>query len=148
MRLWSLHPKYLDARGLVAVWREGLLAKAVLLGQTRGYLHHPQLLRFRQQSQPDQAINYYLEQIALEASSRGYHFDTKKILTGLAPQKMPVTEGQLRYEFSHLMQKLAVRDPERAAQFDPGLLPQPNPIFYVVPGEIEPWEKVAGVTSS
>jgi hypothetical protein len=27
MRLWSLHPKYLDAKGLVAVWR--LLAKKV-----------------------------------------------------------------------------------------------------------------------
>jgi len=25
MRLWTLHPKYLDARGLVALWREGLL---------------------------------------------------------------------------------------------------------------------------
>jgi hypothetical protein len=29
-RIWSLHPKYLDARGLVALWREGLLAQAVL----------------------------------------------------------------------------------------------------------------------
>ncbi|MDI3502728.1 MAG: hypothetical protein PWR13_285 [Archaeoglobi archaeon] len=27
MRLWSIHSKYLDAKGLVAVWREGLLAK-------------------------------------------------------------------------------------------------------------------------
>ncbi|HEU5178767.1 MAG TPA: pyrimidine dimer DNA glycosylase/endonuclease V, partial [Burkholderiales bacterium] len=32
MRLWSLHPKYLDARGLVALWREALLAQAVLRG--------------------------------------------------------------------------------------------------------------------
>ena len=46
MRLWSLHPKYLDARGLVALWREALLAQAVLRGETRGYRHHPQLARF------------------------------------------------------------------------------------------------------
>ena len=36
MRLWSLHPRYLDAKGLVALWREGLLAQAVLKGQTKG----------------------------------------------------------------------------------------------------------------
>jgi hypothetical protein len=43
MRLWSLHPQYLDPAGLVAVWREGLLARAVFAGQTTGYKHHPQL---------------------------------------------------------------------------------------------------------
>lgn len=36
MRLWSLHPNCLDAQGLVALWREALLAQAVLRGQTRG----------------------------------------------------------------------------------------------------------------
>jgi hypothetical protein len=43
MRLWSLHPQYLDPQGLVALWREALLAQAVLRGKTRGYKHHPQL---------------------------------------------------------------------------------------------------------
>jgi hypothetical protein len=38
MRLWTLHPKYLDARGLVALWREALLAQKVLRGATRGQL--------------------------------------------------------------------------------------------------------------
>ena len=28
MRLWSLHPKHLDPQGLVARWREGLLARS------------------------------------------------------------------------------------------------------------------------
>jgi hypothetical protein len=37
---------YLDGRGLVALWREALLAQAVLRGRTRGY-RHPQLARFR-----------------------------------------------------------------------------------------------------
>ncbi|WP_343214776.1 pyrimidine dimer DNA glycosylase/endonuclease V, partial [Dokdonella sp.] len=40
MRLWSLHPRYLDPQGLVALWREALLAKAVLRGETRGYTQH------------------------------------------------------------------------------------------------------------
>ncbi len=34
MRLWTLHPKYLDPRGLVALWREALFAQAVLRGWT------------------------------------------------------------------------------------------------------------------
>lgn len=37
MRIWSLHPSYLDAKGLVALWRETLLAQKVLLGATVGY---------------------------------------------------------------------------------------------------------------
>ncbi len=36
MRIWTLHPQYLDRQGLVALWREGLLAQEVLRGQTRG----------------------------------------------------------------------------------------------------------------
>jgi len=31
MRLWSIHPKYLDRQGLLAVWRESLLAQSVLI---------------------------------------------------------------------------------------------------------------------
>lgn len=31
MRLWSIHQSYLDRQGLLAVWREGLLAQGVLL---------------------------------------------------------------------------------------------------------------------
>ena len=43
MRLWSIHPRYLDSMGLVALWREALLAQAVLRGETKGYKFHPQL---------------------------------------------------------------------------------------------------------
>jgi hypothetical protein len=69
MRLWSLHPKYLDARGLVALWREGLLAQAVLRGRTNGYVHHPQLERFRAESSPLGAIADYLRGVHGEATS-------------------------------------------------------------------------------
>ena len=39
-------------QGLVALWREALLARAVLRGKTRGYRHHPQLHRFRASATP------------------------------------------------------------------------------------------------
>jgi hypothetical protein len=57
MRLWSLHLKYLDRIGLIACWREGLLAKAVLEGKTKGYTHHPQLIRFQTSPHPLHTIN-------------------------------------------------------------------------------------------
>ena len=59
MRIWSLHPKYLDTKGLVALWRETLLAKHVLEGKTKGYRNHPQLDRFKKAQNPprvDQSI--------------------------------------------------------------------------------------------
>jgi hypothetical protein len=42
MRVWSLHPQHLDGKALVALWREGLLALAVVQGRSCGYRHHPQ----------------------------------------------------------------------------------------------------------
>ena len=80
MRLWSIHPRYLDRQGLVALWREGLLAQKVLAGKTNGYRFHPQLLRFRQSRDPLQSIGTYLHHVAEEASKRKYRFDRSKIL--------------------------------------------------------------------
>jgi hypothetical protein len=60
MRLWSVHPSLLDPKGLVALWREGLLAQKVLQGRTTGYRSHPQLHRFRQSGEPLAAIATYL----------------------------------------------------------------------------------------
>jgi len=79
VRLWSVHPKYLDARGLVALWREALLAQAVLRGGTKAYLHHPQLQRFRAQPSPLGAIADYLRGVHDEAIRRGYAFMARKI---------------------------------------------------------------------
>ena len=67
MRIWSLHPKYLDTKGLVALWRETLLAKQVLQNKTKGYRNHPQLNRFKNHSEPLEAINYYLSIVFKEA---------------------------------------------------------------------------------
>ncbi len=140
MRLWSLHPQYLDSKGLVALWREGLLARAVLAGQTQGYRHHPQLERFRAAADPLAAIEAYLWEVVAEAERRGYRFDRSK----LAPQRnvppLPVTEGQLAYEWEHLLAKLAVRDPVRWQALQ-GQRPRPHPLFVVVPGDVAPWER-------
>lgn len=67
VRIWSLHPKYLDRQGLTACWRETLLAQAVLAGRTRGYRSHPQLERFREHPDPISAVGWYLHGIADEA---------------------------------------------------------------------------------
>jgi len=79
MRLWSIHPGYLDSKGLVALWREGLLAQNVLRGQTQGYRNHPQLLRFRRTGHGEIAIAYYLWHVAAEVDKRNYNFEKKKL---------------------------------------------------------------------
>jgi hypothetical protein len=143
MRLWSLHPKYLDARGLVACWREGLLARHVLLGLTRGYRNHPQLERLRATQDPAAYIDAYLSAVCDEADHRGYRFSRGKIGEQPILEMLSVTAGQISYEFEHLKGKLAVRDPQRLETLKPVDMPEPHPIFRVVPGGIESWEKIA-----
>jgi len=70
MRIWSLHPKYLDTKGLVALWRETLLAQHVLEGKTKGYKNHPQLDRFKRSKKPIEVINQYLAGVYAEALTR------------------------------------------------------------------------------
>lgn len=142
MRLWSLHPKYLDTKGLVALWREGLLAQAVLAGQTKGYQRHPQLVRFIQSSAPEAYIAAYLKQVYAEAVRRGYHFDEKKIGKSILVTPIAVTSGQIEYEWSHLSRKLKARAHDWLKQFQAVEQPEPHPIFFVMKGEIAPWEVV------
>lgn len=141
MRLWSIHPKYLDRQGLTAVWREALLAQAVLRGKTRGYRHHPQLYRFRTCGAPLSAIAVYLSHIHYEASARGYNFDKTKIGRPAEKVILSVTRGQLSYEMGHLLKKLASRSTELYELLLNEVDPSPNPIFVVKPGKVESWEK-------
>ena len=141
MRLWSLHPRYLDRAGLVALWRESLLAQAVLRGATRGYRRHPQLARFQSHPDPGGTIAVYLEGIYREAQRRGYRFDATKIGARRAELPIPVTRGQLRYERQHLLKKLLIRDPDTCKALRGGVEPEPHPLFTVIPGEIEAWER-------
>ena len=136
MRLWTLHPKYLDPQGLVALWREALLARAVLRGETRGYRHHPQLHRFPSVS----AINAYLAAVHAEAVSRAYSFNRKKI-GPVRPLTISCTEGQLAYEWEHLLRKLKARSPSRYKELRSVKTPDPHPLFEVGPGSIAAWER-------
>jgi hypothetical protein len=141
MRLWTLHPCYLDANGLVAAWREALLAQKVLAGATTGYAHHPQLARFRSHCQPVQAMAAFLTGIAEEAQRRGYHFDTSKISGRKPLGQIEETKGQLLYEWAHLRAKLRTRAPEFYRCFRKVKTPDPHPLFRIIPGDIREWEK-------
>lgn len=143
MRLWSLHPSRLDAAGLVALWREGLLARKVLSGQTRGYTRHPQMERFRATSDPVSTIDAYLHAVWEEATQRGYRFDAQKIAPPDAPiPLLELTQGQLDYEYRHLLQKLHTRCPARYDSLLQAGSAPPHPLFMLVPGGVSSWEKV------
>jgi hypothetical protein len=144
VRLWSLHPVYLDAKGLVALWREGLLARAVLKGQTQGYRHHPQLERFRRCAKPLLAIDAYLWAVHEESQKRGYRFDAGKLGRKPGRSKMWVTDGQLRYEWAHLAAKLKKRAPAHYRKIRSVEPLRPHPLFRVRAGEIAGWERMAG----
>ncbi len=141
MRLWSLHPRYLDPKGLVAAWREALLAQKVILGATKGYRHHPQLARFQAQTDPLAAIASFLSGLSDEAQSRGYHFDASKISRLRFSGRIAETSGQLLYEWGHLQAKLRARAPQRHRQLRSVTMPDPHPLFRVVPGDVRDWER-------
>ncbi|MFH8080504.1 MAG: pyrimidine dimer DNA glycosylase/endonuclease V [Candidatus Aenigmatarchaeota archaeon] len=141
MRLWSLHPKYLDSKGLVAQWREGLLAKKVLEGKTKGYKNHPQLQRFKLYPEPIKAINSFLTYTLEEAERRGYKFDRSKIQITHLKGVIDVKRGQLKYEFRYLLKKLERRDKKKFKEIMNEEI-EPSPLFNVVDGGIEDWEKI------
>ena len=142
MRLWSLHPSYLDAKGLVALWREGLLAQKVLLGKTKGYRNHPQLERFKENLSPDVLIGFYLKKVCEEAKVRGYSFDEKKILRNVPKAALiKVSKGQVLFEMKHLCQKLKQRDFEKYKLISLVKRIKLHPLFKLTPGDIAQWEK-------
>ena len=142
MRLWTLHPKYLDARGLVALWREGLLAQKVLQGRTRGYRHHPQLERFRAQADPVASIARYLRGVQQEAARRGYRFTKSKISRRDGARSIAETRGQLGYEWEHLRRKLKRRAPQHYRRIAALRRPEPHPLFRLRAGPVRDWERL------
>ena len=148
MRIWSVHPKYLDPQGLVALWREALLARAVLRNETTGYRHHPQLVRFRSHPAPISAINLYLSAVLEESRSRGYSFNAKKVGPVRSRVLIPTSAGQLAYEWQHLLTKLELRAPTLFVKYQAVISPEAHPSFSIVPGSIAAWERgsaVAGI---
>ncbi len=142
MRLWSLHPKYLDPQGLVALWREALLAQKVLQGDTKGYRTHPQLLRFQSHSRPLAAIASYLRSIHDESKRRGYLFNADKIGREKTTVPIDCTRGQLLHEWRHLMKKLQARSPGIYKEFHQLAEPEPHPLFRIIEGKPEQWERL------
>ena len=142
MRLWSLHPKYLDRAGLTAVWREGLLAKKVLEGKTKGYLNHPQLTRFIYAKDSLAAINTYLHLVCDEAEHRGYAFNRTKLAPRSESALLTVTKDQIAYEWKHLHNKLQARAPQWHTKWMKESHIDPHPLFEVVDGNVEPWERL------
>jgi hypothetical protein len=141
VRLWSLHPQYLDSKGLVALWREALLAQAVLAGLTRGYTRHPQLERFREVADSRAMIAAYLREVAAEAVRRGYRFDQSKIAVEGDTGPVAVSNGQLHFEWRHLQSKLLLRDPARHERHRRINEPLPHPMFTVIAGPMASWER-------
>jgi hypothetical protein len=140
MRIWSLHPRYLDTKGLVALWRETLLAKHVLEGKTKGYRHHPQLIRFKNVSRPLDAINQYLKAVYNEALNRGYNFNRNKIDWMSRRGQIKVSSGQMEFERAHLLRKLKVRHRTKYHEVRIVEKIKPHPVFRVVNGPVETWE--------
>lgn len=140
MRLWTIHPQYLDAKGLVALWREGLLAQKVLMNETRGYKHHPQLIRFKNISNSTGAIASYLRCVYAEAEQRGYRFNGSKIASRRITKTILVNSGQIEFEFKHLLGKLKQRAPDLYAQLKDIRRVRLHPLFAIRKGGIEEWE--------
>lgn len=87
------------------------------------------------------AINGYLAEILDEALRRGYRFDCSKIGPCDRSLRLPVTDGQLIHEWRHLQNKLRIRAPHLYVGAGPAVI-EPHPMFEVIPGEIEKWEKI------
>ncbi|MGZ7117378.1 MAG: pyrimidine dimer DNA glycosylase/endonuclease V [Methanobacterium sp.] len=141
MRLWSLHPGYLDVKGLSGLWREGIMARNALLGRKKGYINHPQLERFKKQKDPILFIDTYLLNVYEESLRRNFNFSREKFGSNFTPSKIEVTEGQLAYELKHLKRKLKVRDIDKYEELKKIEFLEVNSIFKVVKGDIEPWER-------
>jgi hypothetical protein len=141
MRLWSIHPKYLDAKGITALWREALLAQRVLRGETSAYAHHPQMERFYAHPQPRRAIATYLAGVYEDSLRRDYHFNRGLMGTGRTTQLITIPSGQIEYEFRYLMAKLRRRNARLYEQWKGITNPEPHPFFTIKPGPIASWER-------
>jgi hypothetical protein len=87
------------------------------------------------------ALDCYLSRVIDEARVRGYRFDASKIRYHRCRHgHVEVTAGQLAYEWQHLLDKLAVRDPS-SWQAEHRHRPKPHGCFHVVPGPIADWER-------
>ena len=73
-----------------------------------------------------------------------YHFDAAKIGPDRFRGSIVETKGQLLYEWWHLLRKLALRDPVRFRTSQSVVMPEPHPLFRIIPEAVREWEKLPG----
>jgi hypothetical protein len=128
----------------VALWREALLAQAVLRGETRGYQHHPQLQRFREAPDPVASIAAYLADVHVESLRRSYRVAAEKVGARRDATPITVTRGQLEFEWHHLLAKLRSRAPEQYDRLQDVHVPDAHPLLVAIDGDVAAWERGAG----
>lgn len=141
MRLWSIHPRYLDPAGLCGLWREALLAQRVVEGRTLAYRRHPQVCRLLQEDDPPGAMHAYLQGVWEEGDSRGYCLDRARITPCTSSAPMAAPQGQLEYELVLLALKLRLRNPAFLDALPRVEEVEPHPSIRPVPGGAAWWER-------
>lgn len=132
MCLWSVHPQYLDKHGLMALWREGLLAQKALCASAAVSQSNPQLRRFKNNDNPLRAIGTYLSFVAAEGARQGYNLNHEKILYPNFDQEViPVDASQIAFEAERLKNKLRIRDKLKFKQLSSSRDIAANPIFNI-----------------
>lgn len=109
--------------------------------ETKGYRYHPQLKRFKEAADPAAAIASYLEEVYKEGKRREYRFNRCKICAASSVERLPITRGQLGYEFDLLCNKLSSRDPERCKELKDVEDIEPHPLFFAIEGGVAEWER-------
>lgn len=88
------------------------------------------------------SINQYLTSVYKNSLERGYHFNKNKVNPNFIPTKLTVTDKQIKFEMEHLLTKMETRDPERFHKLSRKVKIDAHPLFRIIDGEIEPWEKL------
>jgi hypothetical protein len=86
-------------------------------------------------------IAAYLHGVRSEAERRGYCFDAARIVSPPFHGEVEESEGQLLFEWTHLLAKLAGRAPGLFEQYVKIDLPGAHPLFRIVAGEKREWER-------
>lgn len=124
------------------------------------YYNHPQLDRFKTKDgviikSGTRYLSTYLGYILNYANNkRKCNYNNSSI--SLIPfdinqmEKLTITKGQLKYEYDYLQSKLLKSNIKKCREnnelliYNSGLQIEPHPIFTVIDGGIEPWEKTNG----
>lgn len=130
MSLWSVHPRYLDNKGLISAWNRGLQLQKQLSTEPARNTGNSQLIMFSRQEKPLHAIGSYLSFIASEGCRRGYKFTHEKILyPNFDEELLPIDSEQLRSENQMLQNRLKTRDKNRYQQLSSQSWPETHPLF-------------------